>query len=338
LSFDRAYHLASPGQVVEVAGGTYPAQSVTSDPSKTSASDVVFQPAAGASVSFSGRFTVAASHLALKGLHFHFAPTGSDRSLMVEACSDDVTFDQTTGEVFSVLEGTSNITFSGGSWGGYGLSTPGQFDSAIGTAGGSGPARSCNGAIAPPAHNIVIDGVHFHDVFWDAQCQSGCAQAAAPAHPDCFEIDGYQDGVTIKNSTFTRCFATFMQINPDGGPIKNLTIENNSFQDLGRDSYWGIQISCMQPATCGNIVFRNNSYVGGTRAADGTGRPLLTRGLPMAGYSPIQVTNNIFDWSPDAYNCTIMTGPDNLAVWDHNIFHHTVGADAPCGTNASITP
>jgi len=49
-TFGRAYQVAQPGQVVEVAGGTYPQQTINSDSSKTSENDVVFKPAAGAVV------------------------------------------------------------------------------------------------------------------------------------------------------------------------------------------------------------------------------------------------------------------------------------------------
>src|SRR5688572_26747533 len=35
-SFARAYKVAQPGQIVEVAGGTYPAQQINLDPQKTS--------------------------------------------------------------------------------------------------------------------------------------------------------------------------------------------------------------------------------------------------------------------------------------------------------------
>ena len=46
-SFNRAYEVAAPGEVVDVAGGTYPDQQVEHDSSKTSATDVFFRPAAG---------------------------------------------------------------------------------------------------------------------------------------------------------------------------------------------------------------------------------------------------------------------------------------------------
>jgi chitodextrinase len=50
-SLQRAYSVASPGDVVEVAGGTYPPQTIDSG-SKSSSADVVFRPAAGATVTF----------------------------------------------------------------------------------------------------------------------------------------------------------------------------------------------------------------------------------------------------------------------------------------------
>ena len=58
-SLDRAYHVAVPGEVVEVAGGAYGAQTITPDPGKAGtgcataarlAACVAFTPAAGATV------------------------------------------------------------------------------------------------------------------------------------------------------------------------------------------------------------------------------------------------------------------------------------------------
>jgi hypothetical protein len=47
-NLDRAYRVVLPGQTVEPATGSYGSQTLQVDPSKTSSSDVVFQPAAGA--------------------------------------------------------------------------------------------------------------------------------------------------------------------------------------------------------------------------------------------------------------------------------------------------
>ncbi len=53
LSFDRAYHVATPGAVVQVAGGAYPAQAVKADATKT-APPIVFEPAPGEQVTVDG--------------------------------------------------------------------------------------------------------------------------------------------------------------------------------------------------------------------------------------------------------------------------------------------
>src|ERR687888_416919 len=50
-SMDRAYRVAQPGETVELAGGSYPAQTVNADGAKAVGSaDVLFRPAAGATV------------------------------------------------------------------------------------------------------------------------------------------------------------------------------------------------------------------------------------------------------------------------------------------------
>src|SRR5437899_11567680 len=49
-TFDRAYRVAAPGQVVHVAGGAYPEPRLNADPTKTAAADLFFRPAAGARV------------------------------------------------------------------------------------------------------------------------------------------------------------------------------------------------------------------------------------------------------------------------------------------------
>ena len=75
-SFDRAYHAAQPGQVVQAAGGTYPTQTLYYDASKEGATQhVVFQPAPAASVTIDGnlnspdvRVLKGASHVTFRDL------------------------------------------------------------------------------------------------------------------------------------------------------------------------------------------------------------------------------------------------------------------------------
>ena len=74
-SFDRAYRVAQPGQTVEVACGSYGAQSVGRDASKTSSSDVVFRPANSAApcvrilgpLSLGDTFTQGPNHISFVG-------------------------------------------------------------------------------------------------------------------------------------------------------------------------------------------------------------------------------------------------------------------------------
>src|SRR4051812_6242229 len=51
LTFNRGYQVAAPGQIVEVAAGTYAAQRIDDDPSKDGGNqEVLIRAAAGASV------------------------------------------------------------------------------------------------------------------------------------------------------------------------------------------------------------------------------------------------------------------------------------------------
>jgi hypothetical protein len=323
----RAFALAQPGQVVELAAGTYPGQSI-GPAGRTGTAHVVFRPAQGATVAFSGRLSLdGAAHLTLQG--FQLARPGpGDRSLFVDACTNDVTLQNLSGETFFVLEGTSHVLFQGGSWGGYG--TPGAQDSGIGTSGAAGPGRSCGGAVAPPARDIVFDGVTFHDVFWNVP-----EAAWGGSHPDCLEINGYVDGVTIRNSRFQRCASTFLMIGPDQGDIANVTVENNVFTDLGRESWYGIQItSGGKPSRCAGIAFRDNTYLPRTPdASTWPNGPIRTDCETVAGAAGVSVADNVFARAPPANECARYTAPPFGVSWKDNVF--LAGA---CGSGARGLP
>jgi hypothetical protein len=319
-SLGRALALAVPGQVVELAAGAYPGQGLDPVP-KASSEHVVFQPAPGASVSFTGRLELnGVSHVTLS--RFSLARTGpADRSLFVTACTTDVTLDNLSGETFFVEEGTSQIQFHGGSWGGY--SAPDEADSAIGTSGPTGPTYTCNGQPAGPASGIVFDGVTFHDVFWGVP-----SSAWGGSHPDCFEINGYADGVVVRNSRFVRCASTFMQINPDQGNIANATFENNVYTQLGDESWYGIQItSDGKPGRCQNVIFRHNTYLpGNVHATTWPNGPIRTDCEPISTAPSVQVVANLFARAPPANECARYVASPYGAAWQDNLF----GSDA-CG-------
>src|SRR4051812_22367419 len=66
-SLGRAYVVASPGQVVEVAAGTYGGQTIGYDASKTSEADVVIQAAPGTRPVLGG-LSVYGRHVTVSGL------------------------------------------------------------------------------------------------------------------------------------------------------------------------------------------------------------------------------------------------------------------------------
>jgi hypothetical protein len=320
LTVNRANLLAQPGQAIQLEAGTYPAQEIDAA-GRNAGPNAVVRPAPGASVSFSGRLTLAgASFLTLDGLQLAQAGPG-DRSLFFDACNRNITVKDVTGTTFLILEGNDHIHFVGGSWGGYG--TPTEQDSAIGTAGAAGPTRMCNGQIAAPAHDVVFDRVTFHDVFWNVpEDQWG------GSHPDCFEINGYADGVVIRDSRFLRCASTFMQINPNQGDITNLTITGNTMEGLGPDSWYGLQINGDgNPGRCGNVVFTHNTYVPETAQANTwPNSPILTACVTVDGMKPLLVTRNLFVRGPPDNECARYLAQPFTTSWSDNVF-----LDSPCG-------
>jgi hypothetical protein len=227
-----------------------------------------------------------------------------------------------------VLEGTSHLRFVGGSWGGYGAA--GAQDSGIGTSAAAGPGRSCDGSPATPARDIVFDGVTFHDVFWNVP-----ASAWGGSHPDCLELNGYVDGVTIRRSRFERCASTFLMIGPDQGDIADVTVESSVFTGLGPESWYGIQItSGGKPSRCAGITFRGNTYLPRTPdAATWPDAPIRTDCEPVAGAAGVSVEDNVFARSPPPNECGRYAAAPFTAAWKDNIF-----VSGTCGTGARPLP
>ena len=79
-TLDRANRVARPGDQVEIAAGSYPAQDVLADPTKTSEADVVFRPAPGADVVVDD-IDVWADHIEFRRLRINvdfYAKCGAD--------------------------------------------------------------------------------------------------------------------------------------------------------------------------------------------------------------------------------------------------------------------
>jgi chitodextrinase len=232
-SFDRAYRVASPGQTVEVAGGTYGGQTINTDSSKTS-NDVVFRPAAGAAVTVSGEVSVYGDHIEFRDMTF-----GGWKTFLG---TDDVTFRNIdTRHLF--IWSSSNISMIGGSVGVLGQKT--SYDSNLTTASGS----------STPPTNILIDGVWFHD--W-IDVDPGQAN-----HIECLQV-GSGVNVTIRNSRFERCgthdifIRSWGTLNGSYHPLRNWVIENNFFGETS-DGFYAIQFVDDMAPDATSFVVRNNS-------------------------------------------------------------------------------
>lgn len=322
-TFQKAFTIAQAGDIVEISAGSYGGETLTGD--KGSAADVVFQPASGATVTVTGsRMTLSdLHHVTLKGITFSTSDTFRD--VMFEACNSDLTLDGATAKKFTMLEGNTDVTIKNSSFGGYGTSGD-TVDNVIGTAGATGPVRMCGGSLAGPATNILIDNVRFHDVFW------GVAQADwGGAHPDCFEINGYVNGVTIQNSEFDHCVDSFMGLYTDQGDLINVTFTNNDLHDGGTPSFYAIQNVCSGSNTGsgnfagssgykgGNIKFQNSTW-DTNPAADESYPSLRAECAQETGFNPVEISGNTFDQGPPPTVCTTSKGSPYNSNWHDNTY------------------
>jgi hypothetical protein len=237
-SFDRGYHAADPGDVVELAGGTYRGpQHFSEDRSKTSPTDVVVRPAPGAQVVVRCRdeinclATEGADHVTLSGVTTTMlAPVkGMPRQagVALDRGSDDVTFqDVDAGHIFIAARNASVI---GGDY---------------------GPTVDQVSKIADDVgENVLIDGARFHHHLMDED------------HMECIALYGAR-GVVIRRSRFDTCavFAIFGA--PDVGEhYRDVLIENNFFTNSGGVSMSTHLKVSSHGGDCSNFLIRNNTFV-----------------------------------------------------------------------------
>ena len=177
-SFARAYRAARPGEIVEVAGGSYGPQEIPSDSSKRSPADVVFQPAKRASVTIGcrsdgmGCLDISGSHVTLRGMHVANLPSVNgyawQGSIDTErGCSDVSLLGMDAG---SFNAACSNLRIVGGDW---------------------GPTIDPhNSRIVEECVNCLFDGLLIHDY---AIAQGG--------HMECITFEGGTN-VMIRRSEF----------------------------------------------------------------------------------------------------------------------------------------
>jgi hypothetical protein len=247
-SFDRAYHVASPGDVVRIAGGVYPPQLIGVDVSKVRASrNVVFQPAPGAKVKVAGELTMYGSRATFLGSgkpsNFHVRKLTSVATRGATT-SNHVLFQDLDGETFTIGPNYA-ITIRGGDWGpsvachARNSNTPRASwcpaGSVYARSGNDGNDGSYENGIGPDGtiknqwpRDIVLDGLTIHD--------QNSLDLVSMHSGGLFIISAH--GITIRNSKFLRNVVYQVQVQDfttktccgmTFGPARDVVIENNWF-------------------------------------------------------------------------------------------------------------
>jgi hypothetical protein len=212
-TMNRAYELATAGATVRLLSGSYPEQHLEGDSSKTSSSHVVFAPAPGASVKFTGAIVTVASHITIEDMSVLDVTIGNVEADEQKPNPTDITLLNLTGRNFEIASAT-HITVEGGSW---------------------GPATACaeaytgsyegdNNAIRQPTEqapeDILINDTVIHNVQSDNfnNCHIEGLAIFAGNH------------VTVSKSKFyeNSVYDIFMQQNVGAAP-DNVTLEGNWF-------------------------------------------------------------------------------------------------------------
>jgi hypothetical protein len=235
-SVNRAYRAAKPGQVVEVAAGSYGSQSITYDGSKAAGPNVVIQPAPGASVSF-GSLNIFTTHLTVQNIDTGYVDIEKGSGGQP---ATDITVRNGDGDGLFIGGGSARILIEGGSYGNRTNEAPVKVQG------------------SPAPTDITFDGVVFHDA----------VRTQEAVHMECIYAADVQR-FTIRNSHFRNCAIMDLFITKlSGVDPQDVLIENNFFDKTGSHSgglskgYYALMVG---PAigTARNIVVRNNSFLQG---------------------------------------------------------------------------
>jgi hypothetical protein len=280
-TFDRAYRAALPGQVVQVAGGMYPPQTLLYDAAKEGATQhVVFQPAAGANVTIDGNIDIS-DHRLIKGAsHLTVRNMTLLGDVNLEGCgvaegeqcpsdptsgTNDLTFQnlRVKGSVAFLCHSCSNVEILGGTWG------PDSYAPCSGSLHPevSPASDSINFVKLKRPNHILIDGARFQNF----------ARCSVDDHTECLQFEP-ADYVTIRNSIFTKCdtitLAFFDSLagdskSPAGYAAPDHILLENNFIDQSYDATGGPTYNALQFNGCTNCVIRNNSWLQNTHLPSG---------------------------------------------------------------------
>jgi hypothetical protein len=231
-TFDRAYQAAQPGDVVEVAAGSYPEQILPYDATRISDRDVTFRPAPGAAVKLAG---LTFGHWTDDRGAAHVQVRDMDVGEIMARRAEDLTFRNLTMRSFWV-EGGRDLRFLGGSVGGIKGANPWL-----------GTWRGNDGSTQTPK-DVVIEGVDFHDV----------RMQKASDHIECLHVNDV-DGLVVRNNRFHDC-DTFDMLVMYGynEELRDILVEGNDFASTGNSfggpSYFGLSLRFGH-----NVTVRHNT-------------------------------------------------------------------------------
>jgi hypothetical protein len=271
-TFNRAYEVAEPGEVVDVSGGTYPDQRIEYDADKTSIDDVYFRPAAGSFVDVAGDIEAYGSHTTFMAMR------ARDTNIPYDGPADvsDVTFWGMDGRNFTIDSG-QQVSVIGGDYG--------PASSCGGSSGGGNNGIRMNRPGVMPT-DILIWGVDIHDV------QSYDLEAC---HIECL-IVGAVKNLTVRGAAFWNCSIFDIFLQPFNGPISGVTLENNWFAtptdpDGRPNSGRAVEFSGGGPWR--DVLIRHNSVNTAINLNDGA---------PDPQYENVSVVGNIAERAIACYN------------------------------------
>ena len=171
----------------------------------------------------------------------------------------------------------SNISLLGGSVGGTCMG----YSATVGS-----------GVKTGRAVNILIDGVHFHDITRDCN---------ASAHVECLFLQE-SSYVTLQNSSFTNCGIMDVYVHEigGGGDPDHITIQNNAFTTTVDGGYYTLVTQALSGETLNDYLIQGNSFAQTPLLENDPGSTVsnyrfcsTNTGMPFKStYSPVGVTTN----------------------------------------------
>jgi Recombinase len=286
LTFDRAYRLAYCGDTVQIAAGRYGAQNLHEVASRSSClRNVVFRPAAGASVSVKSiafgddiGSTNAADRITLK----NFAVR---KRVDLWGDVNNVRLENINGGAF-YIQGANEVLIKGGDWGPCDSSGPSECrtQSFI-----TEDSRS-----SEQTQNVTIDGATFHDY----------VITGAGDHFECLFTTGGSN-VTIRNSRFNNCRTYAIATGArDWAHYDNWVIENNRFGRTCCVTGVGDRQSAIMfggDVGVSNLLIRFNTFISGQGVVQeghlvGANNRVVANILTQTGcVRAIRYSGNLFD-------------------------------------------